>query len=68
MASITVDREICKGCGLCVKACPKGILALDPQHFNQKGYAPAVCTDQAVCTGCAACGRMCPDCAITVER
>jgi len=68
MAKVTINATRCKGCSLCVAACPKGILKLDKENFNAKGYCPAVCVDQAQCTGCAACGRICPDVAITVER
>lgn len=68
MAKVTFDPEACKGCGLCVDVCPKGILELDPDEINPKGYHPAHCVDQALCIGCAACARMCPDVVITVER
>ena len=68
MAKATIDREACKGCGLCVRVCPKQILEMDVKQFNQKGYSPAACVNQDACTGCAACARMCPDTAITVER
>ena len=27
---ISVDGKWCKGCGLCVRACPKGVLAIAP--------------------------------------
>ena len=68
MAKVIIDEEICKGCGLCVPACPKHILALSADHINSKGYRPSHCTDEAACIGCASCARMCPDTAITVER
>lgn len=68
MANILVDEEICKGCGLCVSACPKKIIVMDKATLNSKGYHPAVLFDQAACTGCAACAVICPDIAITVER
>jgi len=68
MANILIDRERCKGCGLCVTACPKRILELDSAAFNNKGYSPALCIDQGLCIACAACGRMCPDLAIEVTK
>ena len=67
MAKIIVNEFYCKGCELCVKACPKGIIALSPR-INEKGYHPAELTDEAKCTGCCSCAIMCPDVAITVER
>ncbi len=68
MAKVTFQSELCKGCGLCVNACPKEILKIDTDKINAKGYSPAVMTDQNSCIGCAFCATMCPDCIITVER
>ena len=68
MASMTVNERFCKGCGLCVDACPVGIVELDLARRTAKGYHPARCIDQDACTGCASCALMCPDVAITVER
>ena len=68
MAKVTFKTDWCKGCGLCVNACPKGILAIDSSAINKKGYSPAVMTDQEKCIGCAFCATMCPDCIITVEK
>ena len=67
MAKVTFNEGLCKGCGLCVSACPKHIVALK-EELNQKGYHPATVTDQDACIGCAFCATMCPDCVITVEK
>ena len=68
MAKLTFDTNRCKGCGLCVEACPKGLLAIARDKINQKGHHPAEITDQEKCAGCAFCAMMCSDCVITVER
>ena len=68
MAKVTINEEVCKGCGLCVNACPKHILQLSKTKSNQKGYFVVEMTDQASCIGCAFCATMCPDCVLTVER
>jgi len=68
MAKVTFKTDLCKGCGLCVEACPKHILAISKDKINQKGYYPAVMTDQDSCIACAFCATMCPDCIITVEK
>lgn len=68
MARIEVKTDKCKGCSLCVEACPKKILTLDSGTFNPKGYNPCVCTDQSKCIGCAFCATTCPDALIEVYR
>ena len=68
MAKVTFKTDLCKGCGLCVSACPKGCLRIDANQINNKGYSPAVMADQDKCIGCAFCATMCPDCIITVEK
>ena len=55
MPKVTVDNSICKGCEMCVIACPKHIIALDKSITNNKGYHPA------------SCATMCPDVAILIE-
>ncbi|MBQ4565141.1 MAG: 4Fe-4S binding protein [Oscillospiraceae bacterium] len=67
MAKLSFLTDLCKGCGLCVAACPKNLLVLDKDTINKKGHAPAKITDQSKCIGCAFCATMCPDCIITVE-
>jgi len=66
MPKITIREERCKGCELCVDACPKKILKLAEDKINAKGYHPVSMTDESKCTQCAACATMCPDVVITV--
>ncbi len=68
MAKLTFRTDRCKGCGLCVAACPKGLIAIAKDKINQKGHHPAELTDPDACVGCASCATMCPDCIIEVER
>ena len=68
MAKLTFRTDRCKGCGLCVVACPKGLIAIAKDKINQKGHHPAEITDQDKCIACAFCATMCPDCIIEVER
>ena len=64
---VRVLEKYCKGCGLCVAACPKKILRLGSVS-NNKGYYVVECTDPEACVGCAACAHMCPDSILEVER
>ncbi|MDR0531100.1 MAG: 4Fe-4S binding protein [Oscillospiraceae bacterium] len=68
MAKVQFQEDICKGCGLCVEACPKKIIATDGARLNARGYHPAVVAEMEKCIGCAFCATMCPDCVITVEK
>lgn len=68
MARIVVDDGFCKGCGLCVDACPERIIELDKTRITAKGYHPARLIDSGACTGCMSCATMCPDVAIEVMR
>lgn len=64
----TIQSDRCKGCGLCVIACPVEIIALLTDTVNAKGYPPATIVDPENCIGCANCAIMCPDSVITVHR
>jgi 2-oxoglutarate ferredoxin oxidoreductase subunit delta len=67
MPTIIINEDRCKGCEMCVNACPRGLVALDRSKINGKGYHPAKLTDPSQCTGCRSCAIMCPDVAIIVE-
>ncbi len=63
---LVIASDRCKGCELCVAACPKSCLALDQGTVNRLGYHPVQLTDAAACTSCAFCARVCPDAVFTV--
>ena len=64
---LRVDADECKGCGLCIEACPPKVIHLS-QHLNHSGYRTAVYVG-AGCTGCGICFMACPEPgAITVLR
>ncbi len=66
--TVRFSEERCKGCGLCVEACPKHIVALDARRINAKGYNPAYVTEMEKCIACGFCAMMCPDVVIRVDR
>ena len=63
-----IDRERCKGCTLCVGACPEKIISMSKDEFNRQGLPFAMCFDESRCTACLACAIICPDSAITILR
>ena len=68
MNKVSFKTDLCKGCGLCVLACPRKIVVLDKTILNAKGYHPATVTELDKCIACAMCATMCPDCIIKVEK
>jgi 2-oxoglutarate ferredoxin oxidoreductase subunit delta len=55
-----INAEWCKGCGICVAFCPKGVLEMDQAD---KAMAARI----ADCVGCGMCELRCPDLAIVIE-
>ncbi|MCI9285029.1 4Fe-4S binding protein [Clostridium sp. HCS.1] len=68
VGAVDIDRERCKGCDLCVVACPCDVLSLQKKDVNDRGYHYATDTKPESCIGCAACATVCPDGCITVYR
>ncbi len=65
--TVVIDKERCKGCNLCVVACPVQVLALAVE-VNAKGYNYSEMAHPEDCVGCASCAIVCPDSCITVYR
>lgn len=65
--AIVVNTERCKGCSLCVVACPQHVIAVS-NKVNLYGYSYIEVVDAEKCTGCSSCGIVCPDGCITVYR
>ena len=64
--TIKVAVEICKGCELCIVACPQNSLGLS-SYINSHGFRYVELKEDN-CTGCINCALVCPDSAIAVFR
>lgn len=56
--TVVVDTDACKGCELCIAACPPGVLFMG-DLVNTRGYRYPLLVPG--CTGCKACSQICPD-------
>ncbi len=64
--TVRIAAERCKGCELCVPACPPNVLSMSQSTRNAAGYAvPELAPG---CTGCGACLLVCPDFCFEVYR
>lgn len=63
--TLVIDERQCKGCELCVVACPPAVLRMSAE-VNEMGYHFPRLTEG--CTGCTACQLVCPDFVFAVYR
>jgi 2-oxoglutarate ferredoxin oxidoreductase subunit delta len=63
--TLVIDAEKCKGCELCIAACPPNVLVMS-SGVNETGYRYPELTPG--CTGCTACQLVCPDFVFSVYR
>ena len=62
---VSIDRERCKGCELCIPVCSRHLLTMSAA-LNRKGYHVTETTRTDECVGCLKCARMCPEAAIEI--
>ncbi len=56
---ILIASHLCKGCTLCIAACPSGVL-VQGSSLNRQGYY-AVSYKGSGCSGCSICFYVCPE-------
>jgi 2-oxoglutarate ferredoxin oxidoreductase subunit delta len=65
--AVVVEKERCKGCGLCIAACPQKVLAFSGV-LNKSGYDVVHMENPNACVGCAFCAMTCPDIALSETK
>ncbi len=64
---VYINKEACKGCGICIAVCPKQILRFT-KELNRRGvYYPEI-IDEHKCILCENCMIYCPDFAVVVKK
>lgn len=64
MARIVINKDLCKSCGICMNACPKGLIKTGEQVNSVGVYYAEFVDKNSQCLGCAICAESCPDAAI----
>ena len=57
---VQIAFDECKGCGRCLKACPKKLLAVG-NALNKQGYLAITAEEPELCIGCGSCFYQCPE-------
>ena len=65
MSYITIDRDRCKACYLCIDECPKKLIKISETTNALGNKIVEFCDEKGECLGCAMCAQRCPDLAIT---
>lgn len=63
---LKINVDLCKGCGYCIKFCPKSVLTMGRERNNKGHFFPLA--DEEKCISCAICATMCPEAAIELVK
>ena len=64
MSHITINKNKCKSCYLCVDVCPKNLIKISNIVGKTGEYIVEFDDKDNSCLACAQCAMMCPDLAI----
>lgn len=62
---VLIDQDLCKGCGICVDFCPRGVFE-NSDKINPRGYYQPRIEYEENCSGCNFCELLCPELAIVI--
>ncbi len=65
MVMVKIDKNLCKGCELCIPVCHCDSLEMG-ETLNVYGLPPAYFKEGHPCSGCRHCAIMCPEAAIEI--
>jgi len=63
LGKVHIVKDRCKGCGYCIKYCPREVLEFSDE-LNGKGYYFPQVKDEDACLNCGLCELICPEFAI----
>jgi len=66
--NVVINREECKGCGICMTWCKKKLIREDRSCLNKNVVHSAMIENMEECVGCLNCALMCPDSVISIEK
>ncbi len=67
--ALTLDKELCKGCGICAQICPREAIEVKkvPKVKGEKAKPPTIDIDELECDYCGICDPICPFGAIKIQ-
>lgn len=65
MNYITIDRDKCKACYLCISECPKKLIKISEKTNSLGNQVVEFDDPEHQCLACSMCATRCPDLAIT---
>ncbi len=64
-SKITINKDYCKGCEICVESCPVDVFEMS-EDITKNGYHYSEPNKPSKCINCKKCELMCPEFAIEV--